>query len=418
MLHFLALRLGKMPDSALSGILADTWWYGLSKRCSTEDFIELAQLRASQGFNTIQLVVGIPPETGPENQSNWSEAGPAWSISGEIYDSYLALAASRVQILNSLGLKAIIYGAWGYQIEWIGSAKMIAWWKAIYAALHELDVEYCLTGELDLWLDEPDRLLPDKTTDDLPTLSAPTFWLSEKYRWYVGRHLKLKQRVRLWQEVVAGLPAEIAQSLIVHPTVTSSGKSLMGNKVALETIMTGHDEKNRNALWQQPINALKKYEAVINLEPWYEGIKDSFGTNDQLFAYWCSMLSSCEGYCYGAQGIWNMGDGEFLSHWGKQTLAEAKKLNTPHLLGESHKLLRQQLGDEQLQNATVKSDGSTLRSIQNRSQSTTFEFIPDSSKYSGTPTGLIWLPGKAIFSTKSPASGAMVLINPVDQAPE
>ncbi len=418
MLRFLALRLGKMPDSALSGILADTWWYGLSKRCSSEDFEELARLRVSQGFNCIQLVVGIPPETGPENRSNWSESGAAWTISGEINQKYLSLAATRVQLLNSLGLKVIIYGGWGYQIEWLGSTNMIAWWKAIHAALHEFNVEYCLTGELDLWLDQPNRLLPDKTTDDLATNSAPTSWLTEKYRWYLGRHLKLKQRTRLWKEVIAGLPADIQKSFIVHPTITSSGKSLMNNDVVIETIMTGHDEKNRNALWQRPVNALKKHEAVINLEPWYEGINDNFGTDDQLFAYWCSMLSGCEGFCYGAQGVWNMGDGVFLSHWGKQSLSEARELKTPHLLGESHKLIRQQLSDERLQKPIIQLEGDTLLSIQNRSESTQFEFIPDASKFTGTPAGLIWLPGKAIFSTKPPANGAMVLINPLDQAPE
>ena len=407
-----------MPDSALSGILADTWWYGLSKRCSIEEFTKLAQLRASQGFNTIQLVVGIPPETGPENRSNWSEAGPAWTISGEINEKYLSLAVRRVELLNSLGLKVIVYGAWGYQIEWLGSAKMTAWWLAIHSALHECDVEYCLTGELDLWLEQPDRLLPDKTTDDLQAGNKPKSWTRKKYWWYVGRHQKSMRRTRLWKQVIAGLPTEIKDRFIVHPTVKTSGKSLMGNSVAMETLMTGHDKNNRTALWQRPIKALEKFDAVINLEPWYEGINNSFGPDDQLFAYWCSMLSGCEGFCYGAQGIWNMGDGKFLSHWGTQTSTEAMQLNTPHLLGESHKVLRQQLGDEILNSATVKSTEDSLLSIRNRSESTAFEFIPDASNYSGTPTGLIWLPGKAVFNSNPPQNGPMVLINPADQAPE
>ena len=406
-----------MPDSALSGILADTWWYGLSKRCSIEEFTKLAQLRASQGFNTIQLVVGIPPETGPENRSNWSEAGPAWTISGEINEKYLSLAVRRVELLNSLGLKVIVYGAWGYQIEWLGSAKMTAWWLAIHSALHEYDVEYCLTGELDLWLYQPKRLLPDKTTEDLKLTNEPTSWLIEKYRWYVGRHQKSRQRTRLWKQVIAGLPADIQNRFIVHPTVTTTGKSLMGNAVAMETLMTGHDKNNRTALWQRPINAREKYDAVINLEPWYEGINNSVGTSDQLFAYWCSMLSGCEGFCYGAQGIWNMGDGKFLSHWGKQSLSEARQLNTPHLLGESHKLLRQQLGNEPLLKPEVVCNGDTLLTLRNHSASTRFEFIPEVSSYTGTPAGLIWVPDKAIFNSEPPSKGAMVLINPVDQAP-
>jgi len=113
-----------------------------------------------------------------------------------------------------------------------------------------------------------------------------------------------------------------------------------------------------------------------------------------------------------------MGDGKFLSHWGKQSLSEARQLNTPHLLGESHKLLRQQLGNEPLLKPEVELDGDKLLSLRNRSASTRFEFIPEVSSYTGTPAGLIWVPGKAIFSSKPPSKGAMVLVNPVDQAPE
>lgn len=47
---------------AIAGFLADTWWFGLSKRFSERSFKDLAALRADQGFSAIQLVVGVPPE--------------------------------------------------------------------------------------------------------------------------------------------------------------------------------------------------------------------------------------------------------------------------------------------------------------------------------------------------------------------
>lgn len=52
----------------------------------------------------------------------------------------------------------------------------------------------------------------------------------------------------------------------------------------------------------------------INLEPWYEGINNSFFESDQIFAFWTSMLSGASAYCYGSHGIWDVGDGNFLAH--------------------------------------------------------------------------------------------------------
>jgi hypothetical protein len=53
-----------MENSAIAGFLADTWWFGLSKRLSGKHFEDLAILRAEQGFSAVQLVVGVPPEVG------------------------------------------------------------------------------------------------------------------------------------------------------------------------------------------------------------------------------------------------------------------------------------------------------------------------------------------------------------------
>jgi hypothetical protein len=58
-----------MANSSIANFLADTWWFGLSQRMSKQDFEDLAALRAEQGFSAIQLVVGIPPEVGPENEN-------------------------------------------------------------------------------------------------------------------------------------------------------------------------------------------------------------------------------------------------------------------------------------------------------------------------------------------------------------
>jgi hypothetical protein len=50
---------------------------------------------------------------------------------------------------------------------------MTDWWRSIIAAVDDLDVVYCLTGESNIWLwGEAENLLPDKTTHRLPRKSA------------------------------------------------------------------------------------------------------------------------------------------------------------------------------------------------------------------------------------------------------
>lgn len=56
--------------------------------------------------------------------------------------------------------------------------------------------------------------------------------------------------------------------------------------------------------------------------------------SDQIFAFWVSMLSGASAYC----GIWNVGDGNFLAHWGRRTFREAKKPTVPLKIVKSNKL--------------------------------------------------------------------------------
>ena len=52
--------------------------------------------------------------------------------------------------MNRAGLTAIVYGAWGPQINWLGTGRMTEWWREVIKATHDLDVIYCLTGESNL----------------------------------------------------------------------------------------------------------------------------------------------------------------------------------------------------------------------------------------------------------------------------
>jgi len=49
--------------------------------------------------------------------------------------------------MNQAGLVAIVYGAWGPQINWLGVERMTDWWRSIIDHTSDLEVIYCLSGE-------------------------------------------------------------------------------------------------------------------------------------------------------------------------------------------------------------------------------------------------------------------------------
>ena len=125
--------------------------------------------------------------------------------------------------------------------------------------------------------------------------------------------------------------------VICHTTPNMDSWAISRDFSAI-TVQTGHSEHSRSYLWMLPMKYSFCKKPFINLEPWYEGINNSFFESDQIFAFWASMLSGASAYCYGSHGIWNVGDGNFLAHWGRRTFQEAKKSSVPLKIGKSNKL--------------------------------------------------------------------------------
>jgi hypothetical protein len=120
---------------------------------------------------------------------------------------------------------------------------------------------------------------------------------------------------------------------------------------------------------------------------------------------------------YGAHGVWNGGDGTFLSHWGKQTLKQATESKTPGLLAASYNLfLRLEGFDSSLH--SVHNQGDFLVSISRKKQdSTIIEYISDMKAYNklfidAKKTGYnsIFLPKLGSFVSDLPVSGQVVLL--------
>ena len=415
------LNKSTAPDSPLDNLLVDTWWFALTQRLPYEAFAALADKRVQQGFTAVQLVVGIPPEVGPENSSAASPVGFPWTLAGTFNEAYLNFARQRIAQLNSRGLRVIVYGAWGHQIEWLGQERMTAWWRKLIETLDDLDVVYCLTGESNIWLwGEAQNLLPDKTTTTFPVNRLKELvgylpyrvqglligWWRNRQRPYLEQ--KLNQRRQQWSRVLDEIYGLTSHPFIIHtlPQEVSSQVIDSPKRLAAVTTQTGHSETMRAALWQRPLD--HPDQPFINLEPWYEGINGQFGAEDQLFAYWVSLLAGSQSYCYGAHGLWNVGDGQFLAHWGNQTFAEASALDTPRLIGLSH----QQFLAARRANGRpfIEANKNQLITIGQTFGEELIQFFPDVAQAETVPEGRIWLPLQGRWAEELPTAGQVVII--------
>ncbi len=390
----------------------------MTARLTDEDFRRLTALRVSQGFTAAQLVVGIPPETTPDNPNAASPVGPAWTFAGEFNPLYLGFARERIKSMNRAGLTAIVYGAWGPQINWLGTGRMTEWWREVIKATNDLDVIYCLTGESSLQISWQDLSSKPGKAEWLRTLERQ-FGRSRLTSRIANRLLRrtrlVQNRRRAWSRVLQQVANFTDKPILVHPTPPYSGFDCVENPhlLAANTAQTGHTAQSRPRLHRLPLaHAASKDPAgrgFINLEPWYEGILNQFYGADQLYAYWVSMLAGAVSYCYGAHGIWNAGDGSFLAHWGCQTFSQALELDTPRLIGLSHQLYQPFINHHA--EVTIQEEGDVLVSIQRKCGSNTLTFLPEIKFAAALPPGRFWLPMEGRFADETPSHGQVVIIS-------
>jgi len=196
------------------------------------------------------------------------------------------------------------------------------------------------------------------------------------------------------------------------PNITSDQAVTNPGLLAAVTVQTGHDPGSRQLLWRLPARITKNNPNVnfINLEPWYEGILDGrFGVGDQLYAYWATMLAGAQAYCYGAHGIWNVGDGKFLAHWGAQTFEQAKSLKAPKLIGMSHRLFLR-AGLTKFDQIKIDEQDGKLIEIRRTSDKGKFiSYIPEISLVSDLPKGRYFLPLEGKIAGNLPERGQLVI---------
>lgn len=404
----------------LPSFLADTWWFGLTSRLDDETFLRLVRRRSEQGFTAAQVVVGIPPEVGPEHPSARSPVGPAWDRHGTPNEAYLRMAHERIGIMNRHGLTAIVYGAWGQQMDWIGRVAMTAWWRRIVETCDGLDVVYCLTGESDLWTSPiaARALLTARSTDDLHG-SGGGVALVRRYASAIDRRIVPAifqgRRRANWSAVLDDLVSRTQRPIIVHTTGSIDGMHAVDDPspLAANTFQTGHSRASEPQLWRRVLSSREERPDLpaVNLEPWYEGIHGQFGLDDQVQALWMSVSAGARAVCYGAHGIWNVGDGRFLAHWGGQTFEEALGLPSPAILGATYRMV-DELGVLRWPAASATVQGARLVKLRRTDGADRFiEYYPDAADVPPGAPGRVFDPLVGRFVATLPSAGQIVLVS-------
>lgn len=297
--------------------LADTWWYGMTRRMNFEIFKKLAKKRKRQGFSVIQIVVGIPPETEPFSKDASNDGGHPFTKNWQVNANYFREVDEKIKYLVHTGLIPCLVGNWGNHIEKTGVENMKKFWEEIVKRYASYPVIFCLTGEVDKF-------------SAVKTIFSNYF---------------LQRRLRKW----SGIAKYVKQIdtchhlLTVHVQSQQSARQLFSDPAWLDfnSIQSGHSKDRAAFMIETILTESKKSRPIINLEPWYEGILDNFGAQEQRYAFWTCILSGAKGHTYGAHGIWQMStkNDDYQNHWGHSNWEEAANFKGAEQLGKAKKFL-------------------------------------------------------------------------------
>ena len=309
--------------------IADTWWYGLVDRISTDEFRAFAERRRDEGYSVIQIVAGLYPEIGPYDRlgstngrfpwhEGWAGLDPAW------WDD----ADERIGILVEAGLVPCLVGAWSYYLLEAGDEVLRRHWRELVARWAAYPVVWCVAGEAGL-PHYDDALGPD----------APRLVTDLVARWdAIGRDLR---RLDPYDNPVTLHPCpafhhQATTDIVADPELVDLVLMQTGH-AAVQSLAPSLDALDRER-WRQPVRP------VINSEVSYDSATGASGPAWQRLLVWSHLLSGAAGHTYGAHGLWSMrdpadpGPGDL---WGPGGWREASELPAGREVGLAGRLLRE-----------------------------------------------------------------------------
>ncbi len=266
--------------------LGDTWWMGLSHRLHFPDeFKQLAADRKQKGFNVIQIVAGLYPDSFPFDPRGANEAGLPWETNfTRIRPEYFDAADQRIRYLVDEGFTPCIVGAWGYFLPMMGEARAKQHWRELIARYGAWPVVWCVAGEANL-------------------------------PWYLAKNFPYddREQVKGWTEVARYVRATdpFHRLTTIHPTGIGKLNARWAiddaSLIDFDMLQTPHGEADAVAPTLAAMNyayQLPPAMPVINGEAAYENLGGRIPAEWPRAMFWLCMMNGAAGHTYGANGIW------------------------------------------------------------------------------------------------------------------
>ena len=260
--------------------LGDTWWKGLSRRISFDEFKVLAEDRREKGFNLVQIVAGLYPDEPPFDPRGYNEGGFAWASEyARINPAYFDSMDRRIQWLVRSELAPAIVSCWGYYLPWMGVEKMKKHWRNLVARYGAYPVVWILAGEV-----------------SMPYYRSPQPEADRDFQ------------VREWTEIARYLRGidPYHHPITAHPIWSGRMELAADDVLDFDMLQTRHGAwftAVNNAIYPSAHYSKTPTMPVLVGETAYEGHRQNTEDN-QRFAFWASVMNGAAGYTYGAGGIW------------------------------------------------------------------------------------------------------------------
>lgn len=322
--------------------LADTLWYGLTRRYDLKTFEQILIKRKKQGFTAIQLVVGPPPESSIFNENAKSHNGHLpFNQDFTVTEEYFADITPKIELVIKHQLVPVLYGTWGNYIDTVGEKGMKDLWSHLIESFSKYPVIYCLCGEVDIFpLGQSSKLsLLKKILHKLPVVSKiiKSLYLS-------NRREELKRRLENWGNILKHISSLNKENhpVTVHINSTQLASEVFPNNsiIDIDSFQSGHSLDGIRHMDSHFSKLKKGIKPYVNLEPLYEGIMGQTDTRLQNYAFWKSVFSQAIGHAYGAHGLWQLANQDnFMDHWGKSNWEEALNYPGAQAIAKAKKLL-------------------------------------------------------------------------------
>jgi hypothetical protein len=257
--------------------IADTWWDWTNRKIRFESFKELADTRASQGFNIGQLFF----------------AGNGWGRESSLLDTsfqhpdleQIRRVEQMIAYANSRGITMWIHPWWSRKDidKRIGAENMRRWWRYVIHRLHAYNVIWVLAGEynmnnyggfpLDFWNDLGELVKSEDPYDRITSVHpTPPMWEggAEAPQWSTADAI----HNQAWLDY----------------NQSQCGHARWCNELIPEIVKLAYN--------RQPA------KPIVVTEPWYEFIAGNPTAMDIRFGAWSAMMSGAAGHTYGGGHVW------------------------------------------------------------------------------------------------------------------